>query len=469
MGQIFSFLICLAIILLPFNDLPYSQSLFGELAREGAFYPFLLAIPLLFLCLLAGSRISLPNNLSAKALLAFVLCSCISIVVNMPWIMQSEFKGRYGPEKALLQVILLAFMVITAVVIYSTTKKQGRFLEDVNRAVLFSLVLPCTYSFLEILFFAGIDGPRDILQAIHPYIRDINIRGDDVSAYFGRLRSVSGEASWFAMYISFALPWVLASLLATRKHTWMRLMLFIYLNLLIILTWSRTAYFICVIQLVLFVTLVISKTKFSGIGKRALALPAILLTSAGATGLLFSETIFSEVSILDLVSSVMSSFSDGENLSNIARLGSQAAALDVAAAHPILGTGLGQFGFVAAAHMPDWAFASDEVQMWMNPMAGTPWPPVHALYPRLAAELGYIGLSLWVGLWLALVISCFRTYEANTRSQGGPDLMGLALIISIIGVLLSGLNSDSLRFFGYWILMGLAWSYNHQRRDTQKP
>jgi hypothetical protein len=56
--------------------------------------------------------------------------------------------------------------------------------------------------------------------------------------------------------------------------------------------------------------------------------------------------------------------------------------------------------------------------------------------------------------------------------SGQPDYFGLALVVSIVGVLLSGFNADSFRFFGYWISLGAAWAYisktNSQSFNTIK-
>ena len=126
--------------------------------------------------------------------------------------------------------------------------------------------------------------------------------------------------------------------------------------------------------------------------------------------------------------------------------------------NPVFGVGFGQYGFHMSAYVPDWALFSEDIQESMSPIPGTAWAPVYGIYVRIAAELGFVGLAMWIALWGSVVVACYRRYRNNTAA-GSPDILGLALIISIVGVLITGFQTDSFRFFGYWISMGIAWAY----------
>lgn len=103
------------------------------------------------------------------------------------------------------------------------------------------------------------------------------------------------------------------------------------------------------------------------------------------------------------------------------------------------------------------------MQDYVDPAPGTTWPPVHGIYPRIFAELGLIGLLLWLSLWMILTVKCYIRYAENSRQLRKPDYYGLALILSIVGVLMCGLNTDTFRFMGYWITLALGLIYMQKR------
>jgi O-antigen ligase len=143
-------------------------------------------------------------------------------------------------------------------------------------------------------------------------------------------------------------------------------------------------------------------------------------------------------------------------MSNIGRLGSQNAAWRMSLEWPIFGAGLGQYGF----HMPDYvaseAFMSYEIQNWASTSEDTPWAPVHGIFPRIAAETGFVGLSLWLLMWLTLSWSIWQRCRLSLKRG---NIIELTLLISIGGTLLVGFNADTFRFFGYWFLLAIGWAY----------
>lgn len=105
----FIIFIFFAIVLLPFNGLPYFPVL-GEMAVEGAFYAFALAIGVWFLfLLLSRPPLHLPVNAVSAILLIFFLWTILSGVANFGWINTGITKGRTGLEKYILQTLVLGF------------------------------------------------------------------------------------------------------------------------------------------------------------------------------------------------------------------------------------------------------------------------------------------------------------------------------------------------------------------------
>jgi hypothetical protein len=441
-----------ALLVLPFNSFSYI-SVLGELSSEAAAYPMLLVVSLYSLGILFG-KISFPKHISFIFLLGFFGWIIISGAVNIQSIAENFTKGRSGYNKYVLQMILFSFMLISALAVYHLVQRQWRerTLFTLRRWLLYSFLIAATYSVIEIpyiLFGAG--WASSLLELINPLIR-----AKDYSAlYENRLRSVSGEASWFAMYMAFALPWLLSYIFTEKRgKKWFYVGLNIYAIFMVYLTYSRTAYAITAAEVVVFIG---ALTGLGGLKfKKYLVFILLWLT---ILTILYAVTIDkpNEQRIKEVFVSVTTS---GEEtayyMSNIARYGSQNAAWRMSLEWPIFGAGLGQYGF----HMPDYVaskdFISTEIQLWASTSEDTPWAPVHGIFPRFAAETGFVGLGLWLLMWLTLSWSVWQRCRLSIKKG---NIIDLTLLISIGGTLLVGFNADSFRFFGYWFLLAIGWAY----------
>jgi len=442
-------LLALAILLIPFNALPYLHTVLGEMSNEGAFYPLAAAVLIWSLSYLKVLKIGVPQQRSFHLLLLFLIWVVVSACINIPEILVASTKGRSGLEKLSLQFVLFSFCILTALFVYHSMVRVPRCLVRFRRYIFVSFLVCGLYSVIEIAYLLGSGSAEAILTGVNYYIFS-----DAGNLYPGRVRSVSGEASWFAMYCSLVLPWILSYLLSDRRRSWLHLTFFAYFMLLVVLTKSRTAYVITAIQLGLFflVDLIgISRHKARRLRTLAVFFAIVLVLS------MIAVTQFSgEQSLIGIFLSLATE----DNMSNIARFGSQLAGYKMALDHPVFGVGLGQFGFSAANYMPDWALVSAEIQEWISPTGA--WATALSIYARIASETGIAGLLIWVSLWGSVLLGCLKRYRLNTIASGRVDYLGLALMVSIAGVFLSGFNADSFRFFGYWILLGVAWAYTAQ-------
>lgn len=438
-------LLSLAIILMPFNSLPYFRSIFGEMAVEGAFYPLLLGIVIWFGLFLTGRIIYAPNDKIFYLLIVFILWAAVSGVANLGHISGDILKGRTGVEKYINQMVVLTFGFFSMLFIFNVTRNKENLLLYVRRFVLYSFIIVGLYSVFEIayLLFGSIPA-QNILETINVYIRS------NISMY-GRIRSVCGEASWFAMYCSFALPWLMSYIFTEHKNRWIYILISCYAITLLILSYSRTAYFITALQLVFFFYLTrnVFWQRF-----RIVFFTIALIILVGLIGNTVLTTTFEGISIPTVYKSIM----DMDNMSNVARLASQSAAWNIAKDHPIIGVGIGQYGFYMSEYVPWWSYASWEIRNWADSTEGTAWPPVHGLYPRIAAETGFIGLILWLLIWVGMFIKLYSVFK-HELMYGNIDYLLIALMTSYAGVILAGFNSDTIRFPGYWLILGISFVY----------
>ena len=143
------------------------------------------------------------------------------------------------------------------------------------------------------------------------------------------------------------------------------------------------------------------------------------------------------------------------DLSNIARYGSQIAALRMFLDNPVFGVGFGMFGFHATDYYPAWAWISMEIINWGTNSIGAPWPPAHGLYARITGELGMFGAALW-GIFLIFVYKesmvCVR--EAKDRKE---SIFYRNCLVSFLGICLCGGNVDAFRYLFMWVLYALIW------------
>jgi O-antigen ligase len=447
----------LAIVLMPFNALPYLANLFGELSVEGAFYPLLVGLCIWSLSVVYFPRVAVPSHISVQLLFAFYLWVLLSAVVNLPLLVSLTSKGRSGPDKLILQSLVIAFMSASALLIYNVLRRTQAPLHFVRRAALISFLIAGLYSTVEIAFLlVNASWSIALLNVINAFIQGGNDAAGVPLLYHGRLRSVSGEASWFARYYAFTMPFLLSYVFTERRRRWMYLAVAAYSLLLLVLTRSRTGYIITTMQLALFLV-----GGSVHVWRGGVSLRLSYLRSAGLViGIVAVFVLLFEANLESgLVRNVMSSLTSAENLSNIGRYGSQVAALNIAAENPVFGVGLGQYGFHFPVHVPQWAVASYEIQQWASPAEGSAWAPVHSLYARVAAETGWPGLALWLACWGALLVGCFQRALCSRGPGQTSDLLGLSLLASMLGVFFVGMSADSFRFVEYWMILGVAWCY----------
>ena len=95
--------------------------------------------------------------------------------------------------------------------------------------------------------------------------------------------------------------------------------------------------------------------------------------------------------------------------------------------------------------------------MLTDPLAG--WPSSYSVFARFAAELGIVGLIMWIGLWLGLARAFIKStliYQAATDLQ--PTVV-FPLVAGCFCVLLGGFATESLHFPKIWVMLGLGCRY----------
>jgi len=438
-----------AIALMPFNGIHAIPKIFGEFSIEGAFYPIAFGMTLGGLILLLNPRLPKLQHISFKLFLLFLIWVFISAILNYSAILNVYTKGKTGLEKLVLQSILLAFAFLTTLLGYYVFTQVGkdRMLKIVKNAILVSFIIAGAYSLIEIPYLFGASRAEKILVSTNSLFRDKAV----LFLYPGRLRSVCAEASLFGSYFSFAYPWLLGCLFYTKKNFPLYLSIVTYALVMVYLTFSRTAYFITAVETLLFIVLMAKRNRNR---KEKMRLFVFMLVLA-CLGIVehFSP-------LEEKASEVVKSFlvkDTKHKLSNIGRFGSGVAGLKMGCDNPIAGVGLGQYVFHMPEYVPSWAWESRQIREWANRSPGTAYAHTFNVYIRIFAELGVVGLMLWLFIWGTALISVCKIAKELRYYNPEEEIFGIVLIVSILGVMLSGFNMDSFRFMRYWFLLPIVW------------
>ncbi len=456
--NIISILFIASIVLIPADNLPYMSSIMGELGNRGAVYPFIFIIPLMLLMLIKNKQIYINKTIEAKILVVFFIWVIISSMVNLPFIQDSVFKGRSGISKIIVQMMLLVFMYSIAYGTEVIIQLKKLTLRDYRRYIAYSTIPVFIYGTIELLNFLGVFDFSDILKGLS-YIFQTYHRGE---VYTKGIRTICGEVSYFAMYASFVIPWIV-SYIFTEKGVIKKLLysgMSGYLLILLIFSKSRTAYAIIFAQIALFTlfTLVAKVEKsikvniIQGILVLLLAFSVLNNTVLSKVG--GDSNSMQKISVQGLINSMM----DSTNMSNVARFGLQKAAFDIGKENPVFGVGIGQYGFNVEDNLSPKALTSNEVQRWISEDKSVHeyWPPAFALYPRIMAEQGVIGLLIWIILIGYIVIKAILKLRRKEN-----DFMGIALIVSFIGILIVWFNADTYAQVPFWLTLPFIIRYNN--------
>jgi O-antigen ligase len=259
------------------------------------------------------------------------------------------------------------------------------------------------------------------------------------------------------MYMAFVFPWLFSYILSEKQGRSIFIVLVVYALVMVYFSRSRIAYITILAELLCFFVILLGKAS-QRVRRSVIYIGiAVLVCSSSFMFISLDEPI---QMVWNVITSLTISQQEGEfYLSNIARFGSQQTAFNIGLDHPILGVGLGQYGFYMPYYLPDYAYDSSEILIFASFLEDTPWAPAHGLYVRLIAEIGFIGLGLFLAIWISFLWSCWQTYRTLNKQGNRLGSLGIPLILSVLGVLMVGFTADTFRFFGYWFTLAIGWYY----------
>lgn len=348
-----------------------------------------------------------------------------------------------------------------------------------KKGLLWCIILIVSYSILDILYLYGIWSAEVVLDFLNPIIHDI--KQDSTwwppLVWPGQLRSVFAEPSYFGIFAAFAMPWLWYSICKEKSHRKKITMfvLFIFYAICLFLTKARTANALFFGELFLFgifsvffrkelfknfIVLAVCAVVSLGISSYAIA---NLLPGSPEKAQIIREQQdeLRSLNVSGYLEDNLGSLANSDKRSNRSRYSIIKANIGIGMDHPILGVGSG----LKNAYIPDYlseeAFLSSEIQMWVKDqkekgIMRSGFPSLSEYSSRFA-EIGILGLIIYLMPAIILVyrllsVICNKTMEPDER------LPYMFFLISILGLLASGLGDSINVTCAYWLLLGVGYA-----------
>lgn len=356
-----------------------------------------------------------------------------------------------------------------------------------RKGLLWCIVIIVLYSILDILYLYGFWGAETVLKFLNPIIHDIKQDGTwwPPLVWPGQLRSIFAEPSYFGIFAAFAMPWLWYSICKEKSYRKKVAMfiLFTFYVICLFLTRARTANALFLGELLLFgiASVLFRKELLKNFIILALcAIAALGIASYGIDNFLpgspeKAQVIFEQraghkpvnkptnkpVNVSGYMADNLGSLASADKRSNRSRYSILKANIGIGMDYPVLGVGLGLRHAYIPEYLPKEAFLVSEIQMWIRNqkekgIMRSGFPSLGEYSSRFA-ETGILGLIVY------LIPAFFLIYRLLAvicnKAVGSPKRIPYVFfLISILGVLASGLGDSINITYAYWLLLGLGYA-----------
>lgn len=432
-------LIVLLVVATVFNDLmPLLPA--GELSKDGFIY--VLPLALLYFVVQPG-RIAIPSAFFLVTV-GFLVVVVAGVAINFPEISTVWYKGRSGMSRVITQGMAVALGPLVTLMFFNFASRGPEGLAAISRGAWVALMVMAGIAVIEVASWYGIPGPTQIYGAL-----SLVIHAETHEYYPDRLRMTAFESSWAAVMLTFIFPFAI-----TRGSGRRVALVLAIVAVMMVLLQSRTAMLVIGVQFILFLLGFLRHRKdwlLHGASAAAVGLLVMMLIPGVQNAVMEKGSNLVRYGSMDgLIDPTPGAT---ENVSNVTRLAAIRAGLSMFEERPVLGVGLGQYGFNYPYHIRAEDLRSWEVRSYATAAdVGLTWPPAYSLHVRLLAETGLLGYLLWLAMILPLLLrSLLRASGATYTGR-----LHLAVAMTLSGWLMLGASIDSFRFFGGWIALGVG-------------
>ena len=436
------FLILSGIFFMPFNSwdgIPF----LGEYYRDSCVLFFIAA----FLILLFKKKIKLPfHSPIFYILVIFFLWALLSTALNTETVSQYYFKQTSGTTRFIrqfLSLIIAAFILPITFYNCFLNFETEKLLYKIRRVIYYSFIIVIIYSIVEVLIVKfNLQFLKKPVLNLFDYFPFVDAKTD---LRLGRISSVTFEPPALGTYLITIFSWMCSYIITSKSYY--KHIPSIAVILLAFISGSRAAFFIILIQAIIFIAVISQSQQYSKLFTKIIVALSITIS----TGLIISAP-----KIISYLDNEIQSFkldNADHSLSNKSRFGIQYAMYEVFLENPIIGVGYGQQAFESRSKYPSWAKRNNwEFRLKYLNQNNKRFPPGYNLYLRLASEVGIVGVGIFLLFTSYILIWCYN----NINSKN--NLLGIIIFVSIVGFLLNWLKMDTFRIYGFWICLALIFT-----------
>ena len=427
---------------MPFNSwdgIPF----LGEYYRDSCVLFFIAA----FLILLFKKKIKLPfHSPIFYILVIFFLWALLSTALNIETVSQYYFKQTSGTTRFIrqfLSLIIAAFILPITFYNCFLNFETEKLLYKIRRVIYYSFIIVIIYSIVEVLIVKfNLQFLKKPVLNLFDYFPFVDAKTD---LRLGRISSVTFEPPALGTYLITIFSWMCSYIITSKSYY--KHIPSIAVILLAFISGSRAAFFIILIQAIIFIAVISQSQQYSKLFTKIIVVLSITIS----TGLIISAP-----KIISYLDNEIQSFkldNADHSLSNKSRFGIQYAMYEVFLENPIIGVGYGQQAFESRSKYPSWAKRNNwEFRLKYLNQNNKRFPPGYNLYLRLASEVGIVGVGIFLLFISYILIWCYN----NINSKN--NLLGIIIFISIVGFLLNWLKMDTFRIYGFWICLALIFT-----------
>ena len=427
---------------MPFNSwdgIPF----LGEYYRDSCVLFFIAA----FLILLFKKKIKLPfHSPIFYILVIFFLWALLSTALNTETVSQYYFKQTSGTTRFIrqfLSLIIAAFILPITFYNCFLNFETEKLLYKIRRVIYYSFIIVIIYSIVEVLIVKfNLQFLKKPVLNLFDYFPFVDAKTD---LRLGRISSVTFEPPALGTYLITIFSWMCSYIITSKSYY--KHIPSIAVILLAFISGSRAAFFIILIQAIIFIVVISQSQQYSKLFTNIIVALSITIS----TGLIISAP-----KIISYLDNEIQSFkldNADHSLSNKSRFGIQYAMYEVFLENPIIGVGYGQQAFESRSKYPSWAKRNNwEFRLKYLNQNNKRFPPGYNLYLRLASEVGIVGVGILLLFISYILIWCYN----NINSKN--NLLGIIIFISIVGFLLNWLKMDTFRIYGFWICLALIFT-----------
>jgi len=354
------------------------------------------------------------------------------------------FKKTTGVERFINQYgALIICAILLPITFYNAffTMDINKLFFRIRKILLASLIIVLAYAFIEVLIvkFGMLDLKIMVLN-IFDYFPFTEAKIDPRGS---RISSVSFEAPALGTYLLSISGWMF-SYIITSSSKWKYIPTIIVVALAF-LSGSRAAFFITIIQALIFIAILLRNTRHS---KTFFKISfSFMLVSFVLFGVYYKET-------TGYIKNEIQSFKldDKQHAnSNKSRFGIQQAMFKVFLENPVVGTGYGLQAFESRKYYPVWAKKNNwEFRVMYLNQNDERFPPGYNIYLRFLSETGLIGFLIFCGLLIQVFLWCYNNFNKH-------NLYSIVILISMTGFSMNWLKMDSFRIYAFWLCLALIF------------